>query len=54
MILDFKLTPRAVKERQYRAFRRDFPGYDVDYIFGRQPVVPDTRPVGTPVEAKQP
>jgi RHS repeat-associated protein len=34
LILDFKLTPKAVKERQFRAFRSDFPGYLIRYLYG--------------------
>jgi len=33
-ILDFKLTPKAVRPAQSANFENDFPGYGVDYIFG--------------------
>jgi len=33
-IFDFKLTPAAVRSKQTRNFRNDFPGYSVEYIFG--------------------
>jgi RHS repeat-associated protein len=33
-IFDFKLTPRAVRPTQTRNFQTDFPGYNIEYIFG--------------------
>ncbi len=33
-IFDFKLTPRAVRPTQTQNFGTDFPGYNVEYIFG--------------------
>jgi hypothetical protein len=33
-IFDFKLTPAAVRSSQTRNFRVDFPGHDIEYIFG--------------------
>lgn len=33
-ILDFKLTPRAVRPAQTQNFLKDFPGYNIEYIFG--------------------
>lgn len=36
-IMDFKLTPKAVRKKQSNNFRNDFPGYSIDYIFGPGP-----------------
>ena len=36
-IMDFKLTPKAVRPAQSVNFTKDFPGNDVDYIFGPGP-----------------
>jgi hypothetical protein len=36
-ILDFKLTPKAVRPVQSANFGTDFPGYGIDYIFGPGP-----------------
>ncbi len=33
-IFDFKLTPRAVRPSQTQNFGTDFPGYNIEYIFG--------------------
>jgi RHS repeat-associated protein len=33
-IFDFKLTPRAVRPTQTGNFQTDFPGYNIEYIFG--------------------
>jgi len=33
-IFDFKLTPRAVRPAQTQNFDTDFPGYNIEYIFG--------------------
>jgi RHS repeat-associated protein len=34
LIMDFKLTPKAVRSVQARNFANDFPEYEVKYIFG--------------------
>jgi len=36
-ILDFKLTPKAVRPVQTQNFLNDFPGYSVEYVFGPGP-----------------
>ncbi|SHJ81683.1 hypothetical protein SAMN02745248_01017 [Hathewaya proteolytica DSM 3090] len=36
-ILDFKLTPKAIRKKQSNNFKSDFPGYSIDYIFGPGP-----------------
>lgn len=36
-ILDFKLTPKAVRKAQSNNFKKDFPGYSIEYIFGPGP-----------------
>ena len=36
-IMDFKLTPKAVRKKQSDNFKRDFPGYSIEYIFGPGP-----------------
>ncbi len=33
-IMDFKLTPKAVRKKQSDNFKSDFPGYSIEYIFG--------------------
>ncbi|MGO8765031.1 MAG: RHS repeat domain-containing protein [Limisphaerales bacterium] len=33
-IFDFKLTPKAIRSSQTRNFQNDFPGYNINYIFG--------------------
>jgi RHS repeat-associated protein len=33
-IFDFKLTSKAVRPQQSQNFKIDFPGYDIEYIFG--------------------
>jgi len=33
-IFDFKLTPRAVRSAQTQNFATDFPGFQIEYIFG--------------------
>ena len=33
-IMDFKLTPKAVRKTQSNNFKKDFPGYSIEYIFG--------------------
>jgi hypothetical protein len=33
-IFDFKLTPKAFKPAQHQNFQTDFPGYNIDYIYG--------------------
>ena len=36
-IMDFKLTPKAVRKKQSDNFKSDFPGYSIEYIFGPGP-----------------
>ena len=36
-IMDFKLTPKAIRKKQSDNFQSDFPGYSIDYIFGPGP-----------------
>jgi len=36
-IMDFKLTPKAVRKVQSNNFKNDFPGCSIDYIFGPGP-----------------
>ena len=33
-IFDFKLTPNAIRSSQTQNFKLDFPGYNINYIFG--------------------
>ena len=36
-IMDFKLTPKAIRKKQSDNFKSDFPGYSIEYIFGPGP-----------------
>ena len=36
-IMDFKLTPKAVRRSQSENFSIDFSGYSIEYIFGPGP-----------------
>jgi RHS repeat-associated protein len=36
LIIDFKLTPKAIRWQQSVAFRHDFPGYNSTYVFGTE------------------
>ena len=36
-IMDFKLTPKAVRKKQSDNFKSDVPGYSIEYIFGPGP-----------------
>lgn len=36
-IMDFKLTPKAVRKKQSDNFKSDFPDYSIEYIFGPGP-----------------
>ena len=36
-ILDFKLTPKAIRKKQSNNFKSDFLGYSIEYIFGPGP-----------------
>lgn len=36
-IMDFKLTPKAVRKKQSDSFKSDFPDYSIEYIFGPGP-----------------
>jgi len=35
-IFDFKLTPKAVRPAQTLNFQNDFPGYNIEYIYGHE------------------
>lgn len=36
-IMDFKLTPKAIRKTQNQNFKIVFPGYEIEYIFGPGP-----------------